>query len=403
MNEFELLTRLRDEVPLAPPSPAAQRLVMAAISSSAGTADRRGTAAARRAAGPARTRPAWPGPGRWQRHQRGLRAGLAGLIAVGACAAGAVVVAGTREARPEQEPQTIAWSGRPTGPLPDARPSLGRASSEAQLVDYATRAAATSPGPAPAADEWVFVRTEIAQSSAGGGGFLFGPPDERLVCLQWVRVDWREHAGLVSQPRGQVTRRVPGQGAGGCVAASYPSSAVQHESLTITASGGGTVGGWKSISYSYLSSLPTDPAALERVILADNLPDMPWYASPDNVAIFNAITTLLEGQTEGVWIPPALAATMYKILQQLPGVHFDTAADLAGRTGIGFYMVIGGWYKQELVIDPDTYTYMGDESVAVTDHQQVATDGTSHIKAGQVLGWEALLNSAIVQQPGQLP
>lgn len=384
MNELELLTRLRDEVPLAPPSPGAERLVLAGISSAAGSRDHRGRLSVRRAPGPARTgatrRPAW-----WRWEHRGLRAGLAGLVAVGACAAGAVVVA-DREARPALERQTVvAWSGRPTAPLPDARPSFGRAHSEAQLVDYAARSAAASPGPAPAAHEWIFLRTEIAQSSAGGGGFLFGPPDERLVCLGWVRVDWLQDAS------------------GNCVPASLPPSTLVHSKLTISPAGAGTLGGWKSVSYSYLNSLPSDPAQLESVILADNIPGMPWYTTPGTVAVFNAVSTLLEGQAEGVWIPPKLLAALYHLLQRLPGVNFDSGTDLAGRTGIGLYMVIDGWYKQELVINPVTYAYMGDEIVATQAHTSVATDGTRYIKQGQVLGWGALLNSAIVQRPGQLP
>jgi hypothetical protein len=30
-------------------------------------------------------------------------------------------------------------------------------------------------------------------------------------------------------------------------------------------------------------------------------------------------------------------------------------------------------------------------------------DGTAHFHLGQILGWEALLDSGIVQHPGQLP
>ncbi|HEY2314582.1 MAG TPA: hypothetical protein VGH96_13285, partial [Streptosporangiaceae bacterium] len=107
-------------------------------------------------------------------------------------------------------------------------------------------------------------------------------------------------------------------------------------------------------------------------------------------------------QTEGAWIPPKLAATMYRLLQDLPGVKFDSATDLAGRTGLGFYMVIG-YYKQELVVNPVTYTFMGEETIAVQAHQIVGTDGTFEIRQGQVLGWIALLDDAIVHRVGQLP
>ncbi len=84
-------------------------------------------------------------------------------------------------------------------------------------------------------------------------------------------------------------------------------------------------------------------------------------------------------------------------------MHFDSGTDIAGRTGIGLYMVIDGWYKQEFVIDQDTYTFMGAKTVAIKAHKSVTTDGTRYIKKGQVLGWQALLESGIVRHPGQIP
>jgi hypothetical protein len=319
--------------------------------------------------------------------RRRLRVATAVAAATAVGAAGVVGLAMYAASRHATGGWVIPWSGRPTalsGNL--GHPSLGRARTEAELVDYATRAAVISPGRAPSPHEWVVVKTEFADSSAGSGGFLFGPPDERKIGLQWIRVDWREYASLDVSVR-----------------SSLPASQVVHGQIQISPGGGGTLGGWKSIGYSYLNSLPTDPAGLESVILADNNPRMPWYARPRNVAIFDAISTLLQGQSEGVLIPPKLAASMYGVLQRLPGVHFDSGTDLAGRTGIGLYMVIDGWYKQELVINPETYTFMGVKTVAIKAHKSVATDGTRYIKKGQVLGWYALLELAIVRHPGQIP
>ena len=164
----------------------------------------------------------------------------------------------------------------------------------------------------------------------------------------------------------------------------------------------GTVGGWRSVSYSYLNSLPTDPAKLAAVILAANGIEAPRMTTQASMAIFTAIQTLLASQTSGTWIPPKLAPTMYRLLQELPGVKFDSATDLAGRTGLGFSMVIA-YYKQELVVNPVTYAFMGQETVAVRAHQLVGTDGTFDIRKGQVLSWIALLDVAIVRHLGQLP
>jgi hypothetical protein len=84
-------------------------------------------------------------------------------------------------------------------------------------------------------------------------------------------------------------------------------------------------------------------------------------------------------------------------------VHFEAAADLAGRTGLGFWMVREGYLKQEIVIDPVTYALMGYKDVAIKDHAMAGTDGTRYVKKGHVMGWAALLGSAIVAQPGRLP
>jgi hypothetical protein len=362
MDELDLLIRLRDEVPLAAPRAAVESAVLMSFQ-----------------AGDLASRPA---PARRAGTRRRLTLITAGAMAVAACLAAILV-----NASPPVNPQVIAWSGRPAaGPQNPGYPSVGRAHTEAQLVDYAVQEAAAGAARPPSPHEWVYIKTEVADSTAGSGGFLFGPPDKRVIGLQWIRVDRREYAGF-----------------SGTIPASLPAAAVVRGTISISPGGGGTLGGWKSVSYPYLNSLPTDPAKLAAVILADNNPRMPWYSSQSSVAVFNAIQTLLLGQMQGVWIPPKLAATMYQLLQRLPGVHFDSAADLAGRTGLGFYLVINRWYKQELVINPVTYTFMGAKTVATRAHTSVATDGTRYIQKGQVLGWSALLEEAIVRHVGQLP
>ncbi len=141
--------------------------------------------------------------------------------------------------------------------------------------------------------------------------------------------------------------------------------------------------------------------ALEDVLAQSDGRDV---AANRGQAIFQAIYDLLDaGEMQGVVVPPKLSAAMYRVLQQLPGVHFESATDLAGRHGLGFYLVLEGYYKLELVIDPDTYTYMGSKSVAIRDHAMTDTAGTRYVKKGHLLSWIALLGQAIVEKPGQLP
>lgn len=381
MNELELLAELRAEVPV-PDSAPVEHAVMTALREQHGhlVAGRRRTQDAGRQRTPSRTLPGRPR----RRWERPALAGLLGLT-VGAGAFAAVGLHGRQET---PHAQVGAWSGRPTSPWP-AMPSYGRAGSATQLVDFATRVAAAPASPAKPG-EWIVVRTEFADSSGGGGGYLFGPPDERKVELTWYRAGGCEVAAVPSVP------------------ASLPPASVVAGQLAIDPNGGAvgctpdsTLGGWKSVSYAYLSSLPVDPAALERVLLAN---DPPNGTMTRDDAIYDAIYTLFSaGPSQGVVIPPKLEATLYHVLQQLPGVHFETAADLAGRTGLGFWRVGEGYLKQELVIDPVTYAFMGYEDVAVADHAMVGTDGTSYVKKGHVMGWGAVLGMAIVQKPGQLP
>jgi hypothetical protein len=67
-------------------------------------------------------------------------------------------------------------------------------------------------------------------------------------------------------------------------------------------------------------------------------------------------------------------------------VHFDkSVTDNAGQTGVGFYTVDGS-SKSEIMINPSTYAYMGNESVS---------SGLSY--------WIDLVRGGIVQQAGQTP
>jgi hypothetical protein len=380
MNELQQLARLRAEVP-AQSSHAAQDAILAEILRPGLREPASGMPAGRKSRfrGPRPVR-------RW-----GLRPVIAGSVALAVGAGTAIGITVTRS--PHQGPatsQVIAWSGKPTADWPAGQPSYGPASTEAQLIDYATRAAAADRPPKP--NEWVVMKEETADSSAGSGGLLFGPPDERKLVLGWWGLNGCAGASLVFPANLAPTNTVTGK----LKVSLDPQYVYAGERNCLPA-----LHGWKSVTYSYLDSLPTDPAALEKIILTDNRPGGLIPTKAD--AVFDAIETLLSGETEGVVVPRKLEATLYRILQRLPGVHFDRATDLAGRSGLGFWMVREGYLKDEIVISPVTYDYMGSKSVALKNHTETETDGTRHIKAGQVTEWVALLGTAIVQHPGQLP
>jgi hypothetical protein len=257
-----------------------------------------------------------------------------------------------------------------------------RPASAAELVAYATRVAEAAPAFNPQPHQWAYFKRLTAASSAGDAGELQGRPNRVVTNQMWLRVDGHQlaflrHGKLVIE---QASGRQPG-------GARYSIRWM------------GALGGFPDSSYKYLDSLPADPAKL-RAIIAAGLKTENFVVGSGSVATFNAISDLMQNRV----LPPRLRAALYGVLAALPGVRFDrSVTDLAGRHGLGLYTFQEGYLKQEIVINPKTYAYMGDQSVAVRAHTIVAADGTVRVRKGQVLGWNAVLSSGIMQRAGQTP
>lgn len=232
MDELALVSRLRDDVPAGADLAGPERRLVDEIAAAAVTASR--------ARGPRASRAGAKG---WKRGYGRIAA--AGAVAA-AIAAAAVVVVVQGHATPGRGPghhraSTSTAAGIQAWPLPGGSPRP--AASAAQLVDYATRAAAAAPRFDPKPHDWIYTKTLDATSSAGEGGMLFGSPDGRAVEQSWLRVDGRQTAYL-SHGKLVVSRLLPR----GAV--------------------GPTPGGWPNITYRYLDSLPSSPASLKAVIEA---------------------------------------------------------------------------------------------------------------------------------------
>jgi hypothetical protein len=277
----------------------------------------------------------------------------------------------------------IAFHGHSAPAKPATGSIFGRADSAAQLVEYATLSADAGPTFNPGPHQWIYTDVLQATSSAGTGGYLAGPPDGRLNQKIWTRVDFQEYAYFKN---GKLV----------IAASNVPRSAKTGQAVEPVPFG------WPSVTYAYLNSLPTDPARL-MVVIKHNLKAKPDPIGADgtgNVGVFNAVQALLQNTV----LPPRLLAGLYGVLARDPAVHFEqSVTDLAGRTGVGFSTVQEGYLEQQIVINPRTYAYMGYVDVAVRAYTSTGLDGTAHFRPGQVLGWEALLGSGIVQRPGQLP
>ena len=303
-------------------------------------------------------------------------------VSLTAGAAAAAVIAGFLVAQPAQLSRPAAVGSPRSSPVASPVANPAPAASAAQLVAYATRAAAAGPAFDPGPRQWIYTDVLYATSSAGAGGYLYGPPNERQDEKSWTRVDHLQSAYLKN----------------GKLVVSAPYSPLQSQAIF-----GAELLGWPQTSYSYLTSLPTSPVPLAALIKA-NLRDEPNPIGAEgegNLGVFNAIEALMQNV---MVLPPKLLAALYGVLANDPVVHFErSVTDLAGRTGVGFYTVQEGYLKEQIVVNPKTYAYLGYLDVTVKAHTSIANDGTAHFPVGKVLGSQALLASGIVQRPGQLP
>ncbi|MFI7708854.1 CU044_5270 family protein [Nonomuraea sp. NPDC049480] len=130
--------------------------------------------------------------------------------------------------------------------------------------------------------------------------------------------------------------------------------------------------------------------------------------TPRGIAAFNLVSEILKSYH----VPPQLQATLYGALARMPGVKMlPDSVDAQGRHGLALYVISEGYIRQEIILDRDTYRYLGNRRISISDHtvpppgKNVETDSHTsvHIKKGDVLGWSAQLGSALVDKPGERP
>ncbi len=358
MDELILLARLRGDVPCDVDLVSPQRRLADEIAAATGHENpaitERGLAAspARGTLCTAGTKPARA------RGRRARRRFVAATAALAVAAAVAVIVAArTGETGPSAPGATTT-----IGPVPTGSPRP--AATAAELVADATRAAQASPDVAPNTNDWVYTKTERATSaSTAQNGTLLGPVNGTVVSQEWSRPD--------------------------------PSK-------------GGTPGTWQGTSYSYFSSLPANPAQLAAVIDANNKTDN-YVIGGGALGVFNDVEALLE--QPDIVLPLKLRAALYAVLASEPGVNFQPhVTDIAGRTDVAFSIDQEGYDRAEILINPTTYSYMGQLDLAYQAHafpaqinNGVASGAYTYVRAGQIMDEEAQLQFAIVSRYGQLP
>jgi hypothetical protein len=135
-------------------------------------------------------------------------------------------------------------------------------------------------------------------------------------------------------------------------------------------------------TYAGLKTLPTSPSALLAYLNTHYQQIFPpgWMVS-NAAREYLAISSILENL--GV-LPGALESAMFRALAELPGMSVvPNVTDYAGRSGTAVAWSNGG-YRFELIFNPSTYQFMG--------QQEVAEQGST---AGLVVWGMALLASSV--------
>jgi hypothetical protein len=113
-------------------------------------------------------------------------------------------------------------------------------------------------------------------------------------------------------------------------------------------------------------------------------------------------------------MPAEVRAALYQALPKIPGVTVvQGATDAAGRRGVAFARAAAiegpgssDWLRVEIILDPDTYRYLGARHVVTRDHFTPDTPsgskGTRNHK-GQVLVSRAQVALAVVDAPCKRP
>jgi hypothetical protein len=302
MNEMDLLSRMRDEVPLGV-SPRAEHLFRTALFES-DNPDR--AAVPSRHSGRRVARVAW-------------RPVLAVSLAAVVAAAAVVTVLPSRGQAPAGHQAASGLQAR------GQAPSDQRASPVKLLAARAAAAALSGPDVKPG--QWVYRETEIS-----GKADKLEKKDSREL---WSTADDNTEASYYN---GKLDMYYRGRNYNGVLGVLdfFP----------------------EPLSYGSLGSLPAQPGALVKRLAeigARSNTGEPAGCSQSGASCtaFLVISELLSSYL----MPPALTAEMYQALGDIPGVSVVSNVDVAGQPCTGFRIPLKGGYV-ELIINSSTYQYV---------------------------------------------
>jgi hypothetical protein len=235
----------------------------------------------------------------------------------------------------------------------------------AQVLERAAAASEAKPFVAPRADQWVYTEVRFTRSDAR----------EPETWSTWHRADGRGMAWIDEAGKLRLRGLEP------------PQRGPVHPARRGLLEG-----------YAAIAALPTDPEALLQWAYAQakhitNGPD-----STDESEIYLLFNHMLRDNV----LPPELEAAIFRALKEIPGVTVSTV-DVLGRPSLALAMTTADWLREELLLDPQTYTYRGERSTVVKDafiSPEKAGNATGRVTKGSVVVAERVV-AAIVDRPGE--
>lgn len=381
MDEMNLLTSMRDEVPLAPPSPAAQRLFRAGLAEDSSPERVRAMRPQTRyLPGAAGT----PGRLRW-------RLAIPGVAAVGLAAALVAV----------NLPQ---HGGTPAGQA-TVHPAAGTTMSAQLLADIAGKGILSHQQPVKP-DQWIYQKIETYSANPPGAPSRAKLPGARVqVQTQWTTADGAQTEYFAN---GHLINELVLNG---------PDAKVNEQDEQFLADA--------ARKYSQLSSLPKDPAALYAYLAPKHArsgmgsPQSRPYkpgatpapakaskgagAKPTPADSAESVFTTIENMLSSGILPPTLTAELYHTLADIPGIIAKkNVKDFTGRSAVEFILPQSAYsVNLGIFLSPATYQYLGQASWPSPPYQWHETE--LGLAGPGPFNETVLLVQALVSAPGELP
>ena len=235
--------------------------------------------------------------------------------------------------------------------------------SAAQVLERAAAASEAKPFVAPRDDQWIYTE-ERTVTGAGAD------PEIRRT---WTRVDglgraWFDESGTLQV----VTDQAPW---------AHPARPRPEP-----------FDGYKAVA-----ALPTGPEALLRWAYSQATHITNGPESTDDAEVYSLFNHLLRKSG----LRPELEAGIFRAMKQIPGVTVETVT-VFDRPTLAVGMTTSSWLREELLLDPATYTYRGERSTVIRDatiDPAKAGNATGAVSKGSQVIAERIA-TAIVDEPG---